>query len=279
MFSDFILSSMVDAAFTENVLTGSVGALNVLQMAQASRDDFNFTSVDNVTARQTRFAVPVFETITSEDSTSYPANGERSESRSRRHRDGRVAWLDAVCWLRITAQAEAQTGPVTGIATESLLDRLGDQADIAALEAAIGTIVPPAEAAQTLQRLGIRSIEDYRSGRHRILDVIAEPAPTETSAEVVDVDLCVEVFDGATWRDHLRAAAFTKAVLDREFTLQPGAAGRRAGVGAAYLAILSAEAVTAEPIPGSTPGESQAALAALFRSAGHLVHFDPGPGP
>lgn len=278
MFSDFILARLTDAAFTEGMLTGSVGALNVLRMAQADREAFDFTSVDSLTVHQMMFAVPVFETVLVEEATTHPGGDGRIEARSRRYRDGRLAWLDALCSLRITAQAEAQTGPVTGIATQSVFERLGDQADMAALQVAFGTIVPPDDAVDVLERLGIRTIEDYRSGRHRIVDVNADPAPSETTTEVVDADLCVQVFDGAAWRDHLRTATLARAILTREFALQPGAAGRRAGVGAAYLAILSGEAVTADPIPGHTPAESEAALATLFRSAGHLVHFDPGLG-
>jgi len=277
MFADFALARLTDPVFVGTTLIDSVGGLAVLAIANAGGDTTSYTSIDSVTVRKVDFALPLFQTGATEETTLGPEAGSCSETRGRHHRMGSVVWVDALCHLRLVAQSTALSGPVTSVNEESLFDRLGDQPDMASLEAAIGTIAPPAEAAGILQRLGITSIADYRSGFHRITDVSAGPAPNVTSAETVDIDLVVSILTASDWRDNLRTAALVKSVLDREAAFDASVVGRQAKVPAAHVAVLSDNQIIATPINGMTPAESRTAIAALFASAGHLVHFEPDP--
>ncbi|WP_428925830.1 hypothetical protein [Marinibacterium sp. SX1] len=277
MFSDFILASMTQATFVETTLVGGVGGLAILANAGADSDEKSYTAVDAVAVDGTDFAVPVFETGLVDEVSTGSGPDSRRESRARRHRMGGVTWLDAISRLRLTAQMAALAGPVVSVGEQSLFDRLGDQADLAALETALGALVPPDQAAAVLDRLGIASIGDYRSGRHRIADISAGPLAATTTAEIVPVDLLVSVFEGDTWCEHLRTAARTRAVMRREAALDPTVSGRRRDVVAAHLAVLPDSILVASPLPGHDVAASRTALAALFWSAGYLVHFEPDP--
>lgn len=277
MFADFALARLTDPAFVETTLVGAIGGLALLDLAQAGGDAASYTSVDSVTLRRTHFVGPVFQTGNVDKTTQGPEPGYHSDTRERHHRMGPIIWVDALCHLQIIAQSTALSGPVTSITEESLLDRLGDQVDMAALETAIGNIAPPAEAAAIIERLGITSIADYRSGRHRIADISAGPAPDVTSAEAVDIDLVVSVLPDTDLRENLRTAALVKSVLHREAIIDATVAGRRPKVPAAHVALLSDAQIIANPINGMTPAESRIALTALFASTGHLVHFEPDP--
>lgn len=278
MFADHVIASLTEPNAVETLLQGPVPALEVLTRAIGDTGDVDLTAVTAVALRKILFAVPVFETVLTEETTVQQASPAGAvQARGRRSHGGRLVWADAIVALQLTADAVPQGGPVTGVHAESLFERLGDQPDLAALEAALAALVPPAQAAATLARLGITSIADYRTGRHRVVDVSAG-IPGGPSSERFEADLVILVFDGTGVRDHLRSAALTRAILVRESRLDPAASGRRPGVGVAFLVILADAEISANPFPGRTPDETQALIRSLFRAAGFLVHFAPEPG-
>lgn len=229
------------------------------------------------------FQKPIFETLRVRGSDARSSSPpERVQVDREQPRRGRLEWLDVLLELQLRARIHDQRAPLEGASSRSLLDTLGHPESFEAFRAALEARHGERLAAEMLERLKIRTMDDVRRKAGLLVGVAAtEPAPydpTDPASEyLLPLVLCIQIEPDLNLSQSLRNAKLRRSLLEHERN-QPeilrGAEIRRPYV---FLSIFPASVAIDDAVPGLSADEIKTRTRALFAAEEMSAHFLEAP--
>jgi hypothetical protein len=277
-FADHTLLGFMDTVFIEDLLSNRLG-LPVLLNLVYQAEDVDFQQLELAGIRQRQFAVPAFETFRTRgtDERIVPTT-ERVKVDREQPRRGRLAWVDVLLDVEVTAKVADKAMPLEAITARTLLDKVGGATSIAELKTKLAVLYPPSIVDAFFARFPFDTADDFVSNPTLFLEfafkapVPFDPADPKTTRSY-RLDVCVQLQSELKIAEALQAAKLCRGILENEHDHAEAFEGGQIRSPYAFVVIFPDAAAVDDALPGMSGAEIKAATKGLFQAEGMLAHF------
>jgi hypothetical protein len=277
---DKMLLRFLDNAFVKDFLENQLGLPALFALTYAP-GDVELKELSYTRLNRREIEVPVFETIrtsgTEERLTPAP---ERVKFDREQRRQGRLAWVEVMLEVLLTAKVHDKGAPIERIVSKELIEDLGGVNTLAELRTKLGMRYPASIVDAFFKELKITTIEDFKRRGNLALQFFhkAPPPYNPNDPRVVRnyvVNVCVLLQSELNVAGALQQAKLCRSILENERNFADAFDGGEITSPYAFVASFPESRISNEAIPGMKATEIKAALRSLFAGEGMLAHFFP----
>lgn len=277
---DKMLLRFLDNAFIKDFLETQLGLTPLFNLTYAAGDlEIKELAYTRLKARQ--FQMPVFETVRTngvEERLSAPP--ERVKVNREQRRNGRLAWVEVMLEVVLTARVYPKGAPLERITTRNLIADLGGVSSIADLRGKLSARYPPSVVAAFFSELEITSIEDFRRRGNLLVEFFHKAPPPYDPADpkntrIYTLNVCVLLQPDLGVAEALQRAKLCRNILENEQDYADSFEGGEIVTPYAFVVSFANSQISNNAIPGMKDTEIKASLKALFASENMLAHFFP----
>ena len=277
---DKMLLRFLDNAFIKDFLENQLGLTALLGLTYAPRD-IEFKELTYTKLNKREFQVPAFETIrtsgTEERLTSMP---ERVKIERQQRRHGRLAWIEVMLDVLLTAKVYPKGAPLEKVVSKELLTELGGVNSLADLRTKLTARYSPSVVDALFRELRITTVEEFKSRGNLVLDFFYKAPPPYNpndpqSVRTYSVNLCVLLQPDLSVAEALQKAKLCRSIMENEQDYADSFDGGDLTTPYAFVVSFPDSRISNEAIPGMKATEIKASLKSLFAEEGMLAHFFP----
>jgi hypothetical protein len=277
---DKMLLQFLDNAFVKDFLENQLGLTDLFNLTYAAKDvELKELAYTRLIRRE--FQLPAFETIrtsgTQERQTPSP---ERFRIDRAQPRGGRLAWIEVVLEVLLTAKVYDKGAPLDRIVTKNLIDDLGGVGSLDELRAKLSARYTPGVVDALFRELSITTVEEFRQRGNLVAQFFYKAPPPYNAADPQNVrnyalNVCVLLQADLAVADALQEAKLCRSILENERDFTNSFDGGDISTPYAFVVSFPNSRISNEAIPGMKATDIKAALKSLFAGEGMLAHFFP----
>jgi hypothetical protein len=277
---DKMLLRFLDNAFIKDFLENQLGLTAIFNLTYAANDielkELSYTKLNN-----REFEVPAFETIrTSGTQERLAPTPERFRIDREQRRHGRLAWVEVMLEVLLTAKVYAKGAPVDRIVTKDLIENLGGVNSLADLRSKLSSRYAPSVVDAFFTELNIGTVEEFKRRGNSVVEFFYKAPPPYSpndpkNVRHYQVNVCVLLQPELSVAEALREAKLCRSIMENERDSASSFEGGEVVTPYAFVVSFPESRVGNEAIPGMKATEIKASLKALFAEEGMLAHFFP----
>lgn len=277
---DKMLLQFLDSAFVKDFLENQLGLTDLFNLTYAAKD-VELKELAYTKLNRREFQVPAFETIrmsgTQERQTPSP---ERVRIDQARPRHGRLAWIEVMLEVLLTAKVYDKGAPLERVVTKNLIDDLGGVGSLDELRTKLSARYPPSIVEAFFRELSITTVEEFRQRGNLVAQFFYKTPPPYNPADPQNVrnyvlNVCVLLQADLTVAEALQQAKLCRSILENERDFAGSFEGGDISTPYAFVVSFPNSKISNEAIPGMKAADIKAALKSLFAGEGMLAHFFP----
>jgi hypothetical protein len=277
-FTDSLLLRMTDDTFVRNLLAQALGPTNLFEAVFAfdSLEVHNLT-LDSIERRE--FARLTLEPIRTLGINERLVPGtERTRIERTQLRSGRMAWIDALVDVALTAKTHSTGFPLESLTVKNLTEELGGVSTLTQLRAKLETMYAPSVVEAFFSTSHIETIEDFERDAHLFLRfAFKAPPPFDPhnpgAPRTFRLTVCVMIHDELKISAALQNAKLCRSILTMETDSAGTIPGGEIVTPYAFAVVFPDAAVTDQTLPALTAAQVKAMTKSIFRSERMVAHF------
>jgi hypothetical protein len=277
---DKMLLQFLDAAFVKDFLENQLGLTDIFNLTYAASDvELKELAYTKLIRRE--FQVPAFETIrTSGTQERQSPTPERVRVDQEQRRFGRLAWIEVMLEVLLTAKVYDKGAPLEKVLTKNLIDDLGGINTPAELRTKLSARYPPSIVDAFFSELSITTVEEFKQRGNTALQFFYKTPPAYNPADPRNVrtyalNVCVLLQADLAVADALQRAKLCRSILENERNFADSYDGGEISAPYAFVVSFPNSRISNEAIPGMKATDIKAGLKSLFAGEGMLAHFFP----
>ncbi|MEI7993340.1 MAG: hypothetical protein WCH01_00420 [Methylococcaceae bacterium] len=277
-FSDQLLLQFLQDNFVRDLLTNQLGLSTLLTLIY-KLEDVELKQVELAGVQRREFEFPAFETIYTSgiNEQIMPTAGRIKVDRSQ-PRNGRLAWVDVLLDVLVSAKVASKRMPIEKITTQDLIDKLGGVTSMTDLRNKLAALYPPSVVDAFFNQLGISSVDDFKSRPALFLEFIYQAPPPfdpndPKNARNYKVNVCVQFQAEFKIGEPLQTAKLCRSILENEKDFVQNFDDGEINTPYAFVVIFADSAIVDGAFPNLTAAQIKTDIKSLFQAERMVAHF------
>lgn len=265
--------------FLKTKLEAGLGAQALFDLTY-DVEDVEIKAIEIGSVIDKHFGIPVFETIhTTATHERIIPDTQRTQVRQSQPRLGRLAWIDVLLEVRLSASIHDLSAKIKEITVEDLFHKIGDVSTLAELRAALAVLYPTSIVDVFFERFKITSIDEFKQRGNLFVTFVFEQPPAYDSqdpsaAKAYSVNVCVLVAGELEVVEALQRAKLCRSILENERDYMETFSGGDIKSPYAFIMIFGDNAVRNNAIDGFTAAQIREYIKLVFTAEGMIAHFE-----
>jgi hypothetical protein len=277
-FSDAMVLQFLDTAFVSDLLTNKLGPEALFDLIY-SAEDFEVQKVVLATVSKVEFEAPALETIrTSGTNEQIMPSAARVKVDRTQPRYGRLAWVDVVLDISVTATLKTGATPIESITVQDLLAKLGGVVSIADLKTKLALLYPASVVDAFFQHVPITSVDDFRSRPGFFVQFVYQTPPPFNPADPANqrdfpLNVCVQIQPDLKITEALQNAKLCRSILENERDFPDTFSGGDLHSPYAFVVVFQDSLFVNSAVGALTALQLKAGTKSLFHQERMIAHF------